>query len=272
MIMLYRRRTNNLKVFFTFKNSVTIFFVVAIILIGAIDPSSITKPLQSVALSFYLVKNNIEDRILNLFSSIKLKGQLSEENRNLNKQYSALNTFCTLSIQNLKNKQDELEKSLGRKSVGLKNYIGTGYVIAKPPISSYGTVIIDLGEKSGIKVGDEAIVGGYIIGSVSDTFIDRSVIKLYGDKDENLPMLIGVKRLMLSGQGNGSGVFKIRAANEVQISVGESVWLSNAPDYIFGTIIISNQSSSDRYQDLTAKSPINIFELLSVDIVSNGKR
>lgn len=267
--MLYRQRTNKLKKLFSLKNSIIIFFVILIILIGIINPSLIIKPLQSIALSSALVKNNIESNISNVFSLFRSKEKLTEENQTLNKQYSTLSTFCALSIKSLKNKQGELEKSLGRKNTSLKNYIGTGYVIAKPPIVPYGTITIDLGDKSGVKIGNQAIVGEHLVGVISDVLNDRAIIKLYGEKDENILMLVGTKRLLLSGQGIGFGTFKAKVVNETEISAGENVWLSNAPNYLFGNVIFTNQSSNNQYQDLVVKSPISIFEISSVDIVSN---
>src|SRR3989344_2000918 len=112
MIMLYRRRTNNLKNFLSPKNSVTILFVILLILIGTIDSRIISKPLQSIALSFSLLKNNIDNGVSDIFSLFVSKEKLSEENRNLNRQYSALSVLCTSSISGLKTKQNDLEKSL----------------------------------------------------------------------------------------------------------------------------------------------------------------
>lgn len=267
--MLYRRQTNSFINFFSLKNIATIIFVILIILIENINPSIITTPLQSIAISLAFVKNNTNNVFSGLFSSLQLKERLNQENLDLKKQYASLSTFCAASIQSLKSSRDELEKSLGRKNYSLKSYIGTGYVIAKPPIAPYGTVIIDLGDKSGVKIGNQAIVGENIIGLVLETKSDRAIIKLFGEKDESMPILIGTQHLLLSGQGQGFGTYKIRVANESGISIGENVWLSNAPNYLFGSVISINQSSSDQYQDLTIRSPLNIFELSSVDIVSN---
>jgi len=267
--MLYRRRTNILKSFLSLKNSITIFFVVLIILIGTANPSAITRPFQIVAFSFSLVKNNLENGVKNIFSLFASKERLAEENRNLNNKYAMLSTFCASSIQSLKNSQSELEESLGRKNASLKNYLGTAYVIAKPPITPYGTVTIDLGSASSVKIGNQAIVGEYLVGFVSEVLNDRSTVKLYGEKDENTPILVGRNRLLLSGQGGGLGTFKARVANESKILVGENAWLSNVPNYPFGIVASINQSSADQYQDLTIKNPVNIFELSSVDIVSN---
>lgn len=267
--MPYHRQTNNFKKFFSLKNSAVLFFVVIILVTETINPGLIKKPFQSASLSLYFVKNDIENHIKDVFSLLISKEQLSEENRNLTESYATLSTFCASSIVSLKNNQVELEKSLGRRAVSLKNHLGTAYVIAKPPITSYGSVIIDLGAQSGIKAGNKVLVGEYIVGIVSEVEKDKSTVKLYGEKGENVSLLVGTNRLTLTGIGKGLGTFESGTANESKIALGENVWLYDYPEYLFGTVVLITQSSANQYQTLTIKTPVNVFELSSVDIISN---
>src|SRR3989344_2612915 len=268
MITLYRRQTKKFKNIFSLNNNIIIAFFVLLFFINAVSPSIITEPLQSLALKLSFVKNSVESGLIGFLSFFQSKDRLFEENENLKNQYASLSTFCAYSIQGLKSTKEELEKTLGRKRSDIKNYVGTGFVIAKPPISPYGTIEIDLGAEAGLKEGDEAVVGEYVIGYILEASKGHSMIKLYGEKGDNRTIAIGEKRLILDGQGEGFGSYKTRIANETIISLGETVWLSKNSDFIFGVVAATSYSPNDKYQELTIKSPINIVELGSVDIIA----
>lgn len=266
--MLYRRQTKNLRGFFSRRNVIVIIFAIIILFFIIRKPVSVIRTFQSVSLSVYSAKQNLFGGIQNIFSLAANKENLAEDNRRLIEQKNTYELYASTTIASLNQTILDLQNSLGRKNVSVKNAIGTAFVIGKPPIVPYGTIVVDLGGKAGVKIGDLALVGNYIIGNISDVSDNRSTIKLYGDKDESVPLLVGDKRLPVTGLGAGLGAYKAKLAGVGSEIVGQDVRMISKSDYIFGKVVSIGQSGGEQYEDITIQSPVNVFEIGTVDIVS----
>ncbi len=270
--MLYRRQTKNFKSFFSGRNVVVIIFAVFIFLFVIWKPFSVIRTMQSVSLSFHLVKQTIFNGTENIFSIFLDKAKLVEENRSLSNQNAVFTAYASTTIASLKQTIADLENTLGRKGILTKNEIGSALVIGKPPAIPYGTIAIDFGSNYGVQTGDLVLVGNYIIGKILEVSENRSIVKLYGSQGESASLFIGEGRIPANGQGAGFGAYKARLANINKEIIGQDVRLSEHPEYIFGNITNVEQSGSDQYENLIIQSPVNIYEIGMVDIVRNEKK
>jgi cell shape-determining protein MreC len=270
--MLYRQRTKNFQSFFSPRNVAVIVFVIMILLFVIVKPVSLIRMFQSAALSIYSAKQSLADRAGNIFSLAAAKENLADENRRLNEQRNAYLSYCSTTINSLRSVNLELQNSLGRKDVSIKSEVGTAFVIGKPPVVPYGVIVVDLGGKSGVKVGDLALVGDYIIGNIMDVSGNRSTVKLYGGKDEEMPLLVGDKRLPINGRGAGFGVYEAKITNIDSSIIGQNVRLIGEPDYLFGNIVSVEQPENGQYKNLIIESPVNVFEISMIDIVHNESK
>lgn len=270
MTMLYPQQTRKKKPISRTKLVVIVFFII-LFLIYIYDGKIIMRPFQAVALKMGFVKNTTIDFFTNIFSIFVDKKQLSRENILLEDKYNNFNLICTSAIKNLETKVAELTNALKRKDeLGGAESI-TAFVIGKPPLTPYDTIMIDIGEAEGVKVGDLVLVGKLLIGDISQVFRGNSSVRIYGKRGEDLNLLLGEKRLVVVGKGLGMGVVKTKVINNQGSFQDQAVRIQHNSGYIFGFVDRVESRMGDQYQDLTIKSPINIFELGSVEVLRNDK-
>lgn len=255
----------------TTANSLVIFVVIVLIVIGSRYPNLITTPLQTISLNLNNAKNNFLGDSGDFFYSFFVdKSRLIKENDRLKNLLEKEREFCYLSIQSLEIAKQNLENALGRKSTR-EGVIGTAFVIGKPPIIPYGAIAVDLGGIHGVKVGDIVLAGDYIIGAIADVKNDFSLVKLIGEKNEERNVLIGEKRLAALAVGQGLGAFETKLDDQSAELLNSIVKLAEFPEFIFGVVTATERSASSQYYSLLIQSPVNTFELSQVEIVSNEK-
>ncbi len=250
---------------------VVIIFFVILILVYVFDKKIITYPFQGVAIKINLFANKVGDFLPNTFSVFFDKNNLYKENRILKDKYENFNLICTAFIKSLEAENLELNNALNRKKDISDPKSVTAFVIGKPPLTPYDTLMIDVGESDGIKVGDIVLHGKMLIGKIEEVFNDRSSLRIYGKKGEDLNLLIGEKRLMIVGKGLGMGVVNAKIVNDEDDFLKQVVRIQHNAGYVFGFVDSIQNSIGEKYQDLTIKSPINVFELNSVEVIHNDQ-
>lgn len=122
-------------------------------------------------------KNYSVEIISNIGDLIKSKENLSKENNELKKELNLINSKLLLS-QILLRENNELKTLLGRKEENQKFILAN--VLAKPNLSPYDSLILDVGEGYGIKKGDKVIVNNnVVIGELEDVYLKTSKVRLF---------------------------------------------------------------------------------------------
>jgi cell shape-determining protein MreC len=269
--MLYLRPTKRGNDFKSPPVIFTLFFLLIILGVGYINPSFIKQPLQNLAIKVSETRDGTTAQIAKAFSIFYAKVALQDENQKLKNELANLNLFCTSTIQNLTKTNQDLESALGRNTRGIKTKAHEAFVIAKPPLGPYDTITVDLGSKAGIKKDDLVTTGGYIVGKIFSTTESKSLVEIFGKKGQEINFLIGEKKIVTNAVGNGLGTYKAKVLKEILNVEDKTARISFAPNYIFGSIISEKQEETGLYEEVIIRSPINIFELSSVSIISNEK-
>ncbi|MEK7531975.1 MAG: rod shape-determining protein MreC [Patescibacteria group bacterium] len=165
---------------------------------------------------------------------------------------------------------EALEKDIELRKEALEVGTSTDLVLAnvlmRPPRSPYDTFIIDHGEESGIREGDEAIYAKVVLGEVDQVYGNRSRIKLFSSSGREISIFIGEKKIEAVAVGKGGGNFEARLPRGVEIAKGDNVVFPNSHGGVFAVVEEIEAKASDTFQRVYFQNPVNISELRYIAI------
>jgi len=142
-------------------------------------------------------------------------------------------------------------------------------VLAKPNITLYDTLIIDVGEKNKISLGDLVMVENIVIGEIVKVYQTSSKVRLYSTSGIKTNVFIGDSAIATEAIGLGGGNFKIELPQNLDVFVGDSVYISGISPYILGTIEFITKDANYALKEIMFRSPVSFFSLRFVDVVNN---
>ena len=167
-------------------------------------------------------------------------------------------------LSQLQNENDALKQMLGR--VPRKNMI-LAYILKKPPFTAYDSFILDVGEKDGLKIGDNVYaVGNILVGEIAEMTSFTSKVKLYSSYGEKYEVLISEKNVQAIATGRGGGTFETVIPRDVKVSEGDTVIIPNITNEVFGTVgkIIADPARA--FSTVIFSQPLNIYEQKWVEV------
>lgn len=260
MVYLSKNNKNYKKKIFFFG---IIFFLIATFYFGGLFFP--TGPLHSVGKPLWWLKDYSVRVISNLAIVIQTKGKLEEENKGLKKQLSQINSQLLLS-EFLLTENNELKKLLGRKDSEQKFILAN--VLAKPNLSPYDSLILDIGNNYDIKVGNKVVVdNSIVIGEIESVFSNTAKVRLYSFPNETLNVAVGFNKVIGNAKGKGGGNFEVKFPREVSVKKGDLVVLPEMTLSILGVVESISTSPEDPLQTILFRLPVNIFQLRWVQII-----
>lgn len=191
------------------------------------------------------------------FAQFEDRAALARENAAL-KQELASSSAALVDRNFLYAENLQLKAMLGRVSQD-KTLLAT--VIVRPPETPYGTLMLDVGSKSGVRAGDLVSAGGSAyIGRVSEAYDTASRVTLFSAPGQSYQgMLRGSVPVALTGEGSGSMEGQVPAG--VDVSVGDPVLLpSIMPEFsALVTGVVAEEGES--FQSVYLTLPANPLEL-----------
>lgn len=203
------------------------------------------------------------------------------------------NYVRTLASENLKLKKElSDEKNILLENAALKNQFESapdmsssllpvkviGYPAFLPGISMPEYLILNRGEKAGIKNGDTVISDNYLVGKITYTAPDISKVQLITNKNSSFTAKIqGSEDAngIIKGQGEDEVIFdnvllttKLKKDDPV-VTKGDvdEKGIGYPPDISVGKIISIEKKQSDLFQKATVISPIDFKNLTVVFIL-----
>ncbi len=214
---------------------------------------------------FWFLKRNISSFLNYNTEVLKSKKTLIKENEELKKQL-LLDKNEKIIIDLVKKENEELKNIFGRSNK--LNDLVLSNVLIKPFLSAYDTLIIDVGRDSGVEVNNKVIADGNVhIGYISEVYKNTSKVVLYSSSGEKTPVLIGDNNIEKEALGLGSGNFIVEVPRELDIKESDIVILPIISHNIFGLVEKIEFKTTDVFQKVLFKSPINIFELKWVEVI-----
>ena len=197
-----------------------------------------------------------------LFSS---KSDLIVENEFLKREHA---TFLALRTANdlLRLENEKLRAFVGR-TADIDLILAA--VLVRPNRSPYDTLILDRGYLDGVSVGDLVTVegGNIALGTIIETSATKSKSKLYSSDGIELPVLVGNGGTPGVAYGQGGNNFIVELPRGVPVTEGDSVLTLEGEPRVLGVVGRVEARSSDVFDRVRFKSPVNIQEVWWVEIV-----
>src|SRR3972149_152137 len=206
--------------------------------------------------------NYTGDKFSNLKSYFLFKNSLYLENENLKmkliEEEAKMANYNSILDENI-----FLKEILGRKNT--KTSVIVPAILAKPNKSFYDTLVIDIGLKQGVKVGDSVFALGNIpIGRIAEVHAYSSKVILFSNSGEKTQVVIN-KNIFMEVVGRGGGNFEMAIPKDFNLSKGSEVVLPGIMPHVLAVVETVLSDPRDSFQKALLVSPANIQELKFVE-------
>lgn len=180
------------------------------------------------------------------------------------------------TILELRKENNDLKEILNRR---VSSNSVVAYILKKPPFSAYDSLIIDIGIKNGISIGDKVYaMGNIIIGEISEVNDVTSKVKLYSSYGEKYDIFIGInknndvssttkqKNIQATATGRGGGSFEIIVPRDVKVEENDIVTIPSLTNSVFGIVKKIIADPARAYSTILFSQPINIYEQKWVEV------
>ncbi len=237
-LSVLRRRTTFLPRY-TFRTAGA-FCILALLLIGL--RVFIPEVLTAIGRPFWSMGTSVTNAVSSVGTDFSSKAALAGDRERL------LNENAALSERNrtLEAQIADLTKLTGSPlAAGTPIIAG---VLVHPPVSPYDTLIVDVGEKSGVKEGALVYgIGGVPLGTVESVSGSSARISLYSAPGRVNEGWVGDNRTAVSITGRGAGSFEASISHAAGITAGMIVYLPGPGALPIGTVVrVDSDPSSPR--------------------------
>lgn len=248
-----------------FLNYLIIFLIVALLFLSRnLIFTGLSKASHFVFRPIVVLGNSLGNSIYSTKSFFVSKKSLLKENENLKNQILQ-SEADRANYSSVVNENIKLKEILGRKNENSK-FILAG-ILSQANQSLYGTLIIDLGESDGVKVGSRVFALGNIpIGRIAEVYPKTSKVVLYSGSGEKTEVVVSGRDTFVQAVGRGGGNFELAMPRDFVIAKGAEVDLPGIHNYIFGVVEDIISDPRDSFQKALLVSPVNISELKFVQI------
>lgn len=165
----------------------------------------------------------------------------------------------------LRAKTTDLERLLGGRAAAPESILAG--VLARPPVSSYDTLVVDAGSSRGVTQGAYAYgPGGTPLGTVDSVSERSSRIFLFSAGGRTIDGWVGEKRIPVTLTGKGAGAFIATMPRESQVAVNDVVYVPGPGALPIGTVVRVDADPSSPSMALRIAPYTNLFSLTWVTI------
>lgn len=221
------------------------------------------RPLFVVAMPFWNAGTFVRDAWKESSSVYLSKKTLVRENNDLHLEIAKLKReirgYDVLIQQNI-----ELKKELFGKTLAGK--IGT--VVARPVVSEYDTLLVDIGTVAGVEKGDVVLADSNIVlGTVEEVYPYSSKVRMYSSPGRKSDVLIGPSNISVQIEGNGGGSFSAQVPHGLNIIKGDAAILPGGDGFILGYVVSLEENTSTSFDTVRLSGTVNIFELKYIEAI-----
>lgn len=260
--MLSRRdRENKKKNFF----SILAVLLVAGVLIatGIFSGSALRNLGAKIFHPFFVFGQGVGNGVSNAGYLLKSKKSLLAENNSLKEEIKAKEASLIdrniLSDENIK-----LKEILNRKK-SADMVLAT--ILAKPNRSLYDTLVLDIGEKDGIKIGDYVFAHGILpMGEIIEVSGSTSKARLFSSPGVSTEAVISGTDTYVTLTGRGGSSFEVSMPRDVPIENGTLLTIPNIAPYIIAEAVEIISDPRDPEKKALFRSPVVLNEIKFVQV------
>ncbi|MDP4020541.1 MAG: rod shape-determining protein MreC [Candidatus Adlerbacteria bacterium] len=161
----------------------------------------------------------------------------------------------------------ELKTRLGRVPEETSTLLAA--ILLRPPATPYDTLMLDVGLKEGVSVGDLVFsVGSVVIGKVTEVYRSTSRATLFSAPGEAHDVLVftqgGSVPLVAEGQGSGSFIGKLPQGT--QVNMGDPVLFPDIVPILMAQIAAVETAPNESFQTVYMQLPANPLLLHYVEV------
>lgn len=240
--------------------------LVALLMAALILPSLFTVVSRAVLYPVYAVQTWIRESTNSFPTYIRDKMQLEDQITDLERELAvARNTDVTL--QRLVEENNTLRSLLDSEPTDRV----AAAVIARPNQLPYDYIQIDRGSDHGIAVGAAVYSGtDTVIGTIAHTANKFSFVELFTTPGFQATAFVGDSNVVVTLEGYGAGVARVRVPQGVPLSVGSLVYVLSIEPGVFGRIsyVESEPTQPEQYGYITPEKAISALQYVAVAAAS----
>jgi cell shape-determining protein MreC len=179
-----------------------------------------------------------------------------------------MNENATLASENQALQKREVDRAALAGSIPERDRRGIiASVISAPPVSPYDTLVLALGERGGVALGQEAFgAGGVPLGIVSSVLADFSRVTLFSAPNMSTRGWIGNSNLPIEILGAGGGALRATLARAAGVAVGDTVFAPGPGALPIGSVIRIDSDPSSPSVTFFIQPALNLFSVTWVEL------
>lgn len=254
-------------------NFLKILLIIAIISLLSFFPvkQGIHKILFTTFNKTGIVLSNNGRKVKKFFSFAIHISKIKSQNENLISQLSSLEVDKS-KINELEHENSLLKKELGYKEQNPESKLLSAKIIGREPTNFLDSIIVDKGEKDGVKANMAVISGGVLVGQVKNALDHQSEVTLITSKNSIILAMLQGSRSKGILKGGISGIVLENITQDVNFEQGEYVVTSGLDGQLKSGILIGKtggiqSASSDLYKNITVEPIADLSRLELVFIM-----
>lgn len=242
-----------------------ILFLMVIALFHFIYPGLLGSLVSRIALPFWNIEQSVGEEMNTLLAYFSSKATLEAEVGRLSEELLQARSLL-LDRDLLVEENEMLKEQFGRTPKDPRRIIGA--VLVAPPRSPYDSVVLDVGSVNGIAIGDFALRGSSVLGTVSRVYAHTSTVTFFSTAGTKTPVLIlrEGSALPVEGSGQGGGEFIATVPKEASVRVGDRVVMPGLNPLLFATVEAIESSVTDSFDVVRFRNPVSFANLRVLEI------
>lgn len=246
--------------FFSPSGALTIFILVGVIVVLLLLRAFAPGVLVSIATPAWRAGSSLSASVSNTLNLETRTAILEGRDREFAKNQELVSQNAVLTTR-----VSDLERMLGVRAEVRSEILAS--VLARPPVSSYDTLVLDKGEQDGITEGAHVFgPGGIPAGTVSSVAPRNSRVTLYSSSGMETVGWAGKERTPLTLIGSGAGAYETTVSKDAGLVVGDNIYIGAGGAAPIGTIVNIESDPSSPTVILHIRPFINPFTLTFVTV------
>ncbi len=229
------------------------------------------RVLHLIGIPFWHMAESVQSDASYMMQYVRPRKVLVSDILSLEKKLQDLSS-ASLEIDALRAENLRLKEELGRKESEQKVI---ARVLSRPPAQIYDTLIVDVGEKDGVSLGDIVFAHGeYVVGTVTRVYTHTAVVTLLSAPGESRTVSVAgsdsesPEVFELHFTGIGGGGFKTQVPKHMMLKPGAPLALPLSKTAFLGVLSTETIPESGSLKEVFATLPFSINALDWVSIHS----
>lgn len=240
---------------------------VALILLLIVYGDTLERMVADTVLGFlkpvFGASSSVKSSIESVGFALADKTRLQKENDDLREALDNLKGHIE-NLEITRKENEDLKIILGRQP----DQKILANIVLVPPETMYGVFLVDAGSSDGVEVGMNVITPGSIfLGRVTEVFGHESRVGLVSNFGQETNVYLENSGISAILSGGGAEMMTASLPKDAPITVGERIFTASRIPYLVGFVEKAEHKSSDFFQTLVSRVPLNIWYLRSVLII-----